>query len=262
MMSRILSLLGLDKDQPEELGAQPKKKRISSRRKRRRQSIAISLLLFAGAGLFTLLTVYFVIRPLAMRSSSTPIAQAAPNTPVRPGRAIPDSVIDQIKQRAAEGDARAQNDLGVLHQLGRAVTQDDAEAVRWYRRAAVRNSVLAQNNLAWMSEQGRGLERDYSAALFWYKLSAQSGNVAAQHSLAFLYERGLGLPPNPTLAAEWYERALRQGDESARTALDRVNSGGSNRSAIPVDNAAIAQRAALATPGFLDQLGIQAAAKK
>ena len=71
-------------------------------------------------------------------SARSPVAQRAPmpSTAVRPGRPISEGAIDQIKERALQGDARAQNDWGVLHQLGKAVPQDDVEAVRWYRRAA------------------------------------------------------------------------------------------------------------------------------
>ncbi len=240
--------------------SKPKPRRISSRRKRRRQTVKILVSLFAGAVLFSLITIFFVIRPLANRGPSverTPI----PSAPVRAGRAVPEGVIDQIKDRALQGDARAQNDLGVLHQLGKAVMQDDVEAVRWYRRAAERNSPLAQNNLGWMYENGRGAERDYAAALFWYKLAAQSGNVAAQHNLASLYERGLGLPANPMLATEWYERAVRQGDESARDGLNRV-SGASPGTKVAFDEKLAATRAALATPGFLERLGLSTAAAR
>jgi TPR repeat protein len=241
------------------LPSQPR--RISSRRKRRRQNIKIVLGLLAGAVLFVLVVVFFVIRPLAKRQ--TPVAQQTPvrSAQVRPGRAIPDSVIDQLKEKALLGDARAQNDLGVLHQLGKALSQDDVEAARWYRRAAERNSVLAQNNLGWMYENGRGLERDYAGALFWYKLAAQNGNVAAQHNLASLYERGLGLPANPMLATEWYERAIRQGDETARDGLARVSAERGGGKAV-FDEKLAAQRAALATPGFLERLGLSKAAAR
>jgi TPR repeat protein len=239
--------------------SQPKPRRISSRRKRRRQNIKIVLGLLAGAVVFSLVTIFFIIRPLASRS---PVAQQAPmpSTAVRPGRPISEGAIDQIKERALQGDARAQNDWGVLHQLGKAVPQDDVEAVRWYRRAAERNFVLAQNNLGWMYENARGTERDYAGALFWYKLAAQSGNVAAQHNLASLYERGLGLPANPMLATEWYERAIRQGDETARDGLARVS--GTTAAKAEFDEKLAQKRAALATPGFLERLGIAATAAR
>jgi TPR repeat protein len=216
--------------------------------------------MFAGAVVFSLIAIFFVIRPLASRAPAAAQQASSPTGPIRPGRVVPQGVIDQLKERALQGDARAQNDLGVLHQLGKAVAQDDVEAVRWYRRAAERNSVLAQNNLGWMYEHARGTERDYAGALFWYKLAAQAGNVAAQHNLASLYERGLGLPANPMLASEWYERAIRQGDESAREGLARVS--GTGNAKPEVDEKLAQKRAALATPGFLERLGLEATAAR
>ncbi len=238
-----------------------RRRRISSRRKRRQQTVKILAAIFGGAVLFTLIAVFFVIRPLAKHSVAATQPAAVRTAPIRPGRDIPAGVIEQLNARALQGDARAQNDLGVLHQLGKAVPQDDLEAVRWYRRAAERNSVLAQNNLGWMYERGRGLERDYAGALFWYKLAAQAGNVAAQHNLASLYERGLGIPPNPMLATEWYERAIKQGDETAREGLTRVT-GPSTGAKVTVDEKLAQTRAALASPGFLERLGLRTTAQR
>jgi TPR repeat protein len=50
--------------------------------------------------------------------------------------------------------AAAQCNLGTLHQFGWAVTQDYAEAVRWYRRAAHQGFAPAQHNLGAMYHNG------------------------------------------------------------------------------------------------------------
>ena len=44
--------------------------------------------------------------------------------------------IDELKTRAANGDADAQFNLGKRYYKGEGVTKDFAEAVRWYRKAA------------------------------------------------------------------------------------------------------------------------------
>ncbi len=46
--------------------------------------------------------------------------------------------------------AFAQNNLGGMYAKGRGVTQDDAQAVRWFRKAADQSDALAQNNLGLM----------------------------------------------------------------------------------------------------------------
>ncbi len=49
---------------------------------------------------------------------------------------------------ADRGDARAQNNLGVLYESGAGVQESKAEALRWYRRSANARVPLAQHNLA------------------------------------------------------------------------------------------------------------------
>ena len=51
---------------------------------------------------------------------------------------------------AEQGDADAQYNLGVMYDNGEGVTQDDAEAVKWYRRAAEQGNAFAQHNLGVM----------------------------------------------------------------------------------------------------------------
>ena len=41
-----------------------------------------------------------------------------------------------LRPLAEQGNAKAQNALGMMHQRGHGVTRSFAEAVRWYRKAA------------------------------------------------------------------------------------------------------------------------------
>src|ERR1044071_8022511 len=50
----------------------------------------------------------------------------------------PGQTFDEMRRAADEGDAAAQCYLGICFQTGQGVTQDYAEAVRWFRRAADR----------------------------------------------------------------------------------------------------------------------------
>ncbi len=68
---------------------------------------------------------------------------------------------------------------GVDFELGRGVTQDHAEAARWYRRAAERGHAPAQNSVARLYETGMGVPRDEVEALMWYSLAAESGHAVA-----------------------------------------------------------------------------------
>ena len=54
-------------------------------------------------------------------------------------------------QAAAQGNAAAQFNLGVMYENGRGVRRDDAEAVKWYRQAAAQGLAQAQFNLGVMN---------------------------------------------------------------------------------------------------------------
>jgi TonB family protein len=82
---------------------------------------------------------------------------------------------------ADEGNARAQNNLGVMYENGKGVPQNIAEAVRWYRLAAEQGYAGAQNNLGLIYAIGRGIQRDPIRAYMWFSLAASSlsGDVGA-----------------------------------------------------------------------------------
>ena len=78
-----------------------------------------------------------------------------------------------------QGNAYAQSNLGVMYECGHGVTQDYAEAVKWYKLAAVQGNAIAQSNLGVMYERGQGVIQDYIAAHMWYNLAAaKQGHVA------------------------------------------------------------------------------------
>ncbi|NTW64079.1 MAG: sel1 repeat family protein [Chlorobiaceae bacterium] len=77
------------------------------------------------------------------------------------GTAQADSLTFQrIQREAAGGSAEAENKLGVYYAIGLGVTQDDYEAVTWYRLAAEQGYAEAQFNLEEMYEERNRLRRD------------------------------------------------------------------------------------------------------
>jgi len=77
-----------------------------------------------------------------------------------------------LRPLAAQGDAAAQYNLGLMYDEGRGVTRDDAQAVNWYRKAADQGDANAQNNLGFMYAEGRGVAQDYVLAYMWINLAA------------------------------------------------------------------------------------------
>ncbi len=59
-----------------------------------------------------------------------------------------------------------------MYDNGRGVTQDYAEAVRWYREAADQGLAAAQFNLGLMYYNGQGVTQDYAEAHMWLNVAA------------------------------------------------------------------------------------------
>ena len=59
--------------------------------------------------------------------------------------------ITRLKARAIQGDAGAQNELGVAHIGGLGVKRDYTEAARWFTNAAKQGHVYAQRNLEYLA---------------------------------------------------------------------------------------------------------------
>lgn len=118
--------------------------------------------------------------------------------------------------------AQAQFNLAVLHANGLGVAQSNAEAARWYRRAAVQGLSAAQFNLGVLYETGTGIIQDYRQAADWYRRAAEQGHAAAQNNLGLLYANGQGVTRDLVIAYAWYTVAAAQDNAKARFNRDQL----------------------------------------
>ena len=109
---------------------------------------------------------------------------------------------------AEQGNAAAQNNLGLMYGLGQGVPQDDAEAVKWYRLAAAQGYAGAQYNLALMYAKGDGVPQDYVQAHMWGNLAAAQGNENAAKVRDIVSSRmaPAQIAEAQRLAKEWLEK--------------------------------------------------------
>jgi TPR repeat protein len=98
------------------------------------------------------------------------------------GQAQSPKDIRQLLHAAERGDSSAQFTLGDAYHYGAGVTQDKAEAVKWYRRAADQGNAQAQYSLGVAYEIGEGVLQDKDQATEWYRLSAVQGKTDAKSS--------------------------------------------------------------------------------
>ncbi|MFY8032746.1 MAG: peptidoglycan-binding protein, partial [Devosia sp.] len=117
----------------------------------------------------------------------------------------------ELRQAAANGDARAQFEVAAIYTEGRAVPEDPAAAAIWYERSAAQGFAPAQYRLGNLYENGRGVEKDVQQARLWYQRAAEAGNRMAMHNLAALYAGGELGKQQFDSAAEWFEQAANRG---------------------------------------------------
>ena len=120
---------------------------------------------------------------------------------------------------AKQGEVTAQFNLGIMYDNGEGVAEDDAEAVKWYRKAADQGFASAQYNLGVMYANGAGVEKDERKAVKWYRKAAEQGHASAQYTLGIMYDNGEGVPEDDAEAVKWYRKAAEQGDATAQFLL-------------------------------------------
>ena len=116
-----------------------------------------------------------------------------------------------LKPLAEQGNARAQYDLGFMHEKGQGVPKDDVEAVKWFRKAAEQGIPKAQFNLGIMYERGKGVPQDYAEAVKWLRRAAAQGYTKAEYNLGFMYAKGQGVPKDDVEAAKRWRKAAEEG---------------------------------------------------
>src|SRR5262249_48506279 len=94
-------------------------------------------------------------------------------------RQEPAAIAQACEALARQGDAKAQNQLGVMHAEGWILPKDEAAAADWYHKSARQGFVVAQANLAFVYLWGLGVPRDYEQAYIWATLAADTGNERA-----------------------------------------------------------------------------------
>src|SRR5208283_3265817 len=105
---------------------------------------------------------------------------------------------------------------GMMYQEGKGVPRDYAEAVRWLRKAADQGDAKAQDALGLMYQDGsKRVPQDYAEAARWWRRAAEQGNVLAQFRLGAMYAEGRGVPRDSVLAYMWLNLAASNGHDFA-----------------------------------------------
>jgi len=88
--------------------------------------------------------------------------------------------ITEAKQKAEQGDATAQFNLGLMYYAGIETLKDDKQAFYWYKKSAEQGYANAQFFVGLMYYTGTGTLKDYKQAASWIKIAYENGNEAAE----------------------------------------------------------------------------------
>jgi uncharacterized protein len=118
------------------------------------------------------------------------------------------TALTELAVAAHQGDAEAQDIVGLIYADQRGGSYKPEEAVEWFLKAAEQGNADAQFNLGTLYEYGRGVAQSNRDAASWYRKAAVQGVVGAQHKLAAFYERGQGVAQSYQEAANWYRKPV------------------------------------------------------
>jgi TPR repeat protein len=113
------------------------------------------------------------------------------------------------------GDARAENNLGVMAMKGQGSVVNYSTAASHFRKAAKMGSASAHFNLGLLQDTGVGLPHNPAGAVLEYRMAAEMGLKQAQYRLAVMFEYGIGIDPSPAEAKRLYSLAAVRGMDEA-----------------------------------------------
>jgi hypothetical protein len=123
----------------------------------------------------------------------------------------------QLQQLASQGDASAENALGLLYIAGddkQGIKPDEVLAAQWFTKAAEHGSIPAQSKLGSLYWGGRGVPKDDTRAYFWTVLARANGDDASRVLAPFIATR---LTSAQRKEIEQQAEQWLQGHESAKS---------------------------------------------
>ncbi len=100
--------------------------------------------------------------------------------------------LDDIRQKAEAGDAKAQCHLAEAYLEGKGIAKDPVQGLAWLRKSADQGFFGAEFALAYMYLNGAAkLPKDQHKAAEWFRKAAKQQNKASQDALATMLAQGL-----------------------------------------------------------------------
>lgn len=171
----------------------PKKEKEEGETGLRLPKIYLNLLVIAAATIFLVMGYYSAPwiqqlrahsrKPKTVAVAAPPAVEAVAAKPLLP------LDIDQLRAMAEQGNARAENAMGLRYFSGEGVPQDEKQAATWFIRAAEHGNLTAQSTLGSMYWAGRGVPVNVNQAYFWTVLARAGGDETGKSLAPIIAKR-------------------------------------------------------------------------
>lgn len=117
------------------------------------------------------------------------------------------SLFALVEPCALQGDAKAENYLGMFYLNGIETEKDINKAFAYISSAAEKDYPEAQYNLGRLYKYGMGCELDFKKAMAWFEKATENGNQRAAYTLGYMYYKGYGVPQDYQKAVYWFNKS-------------------------------------------------------
>ncbi len=125
----------------------------------------------------------------------------------------------KLMEKANNGDASAQHELGIRYLLGKGFGVDTVKSAYWIQKAADQGFLIAEYNLGIFFNNGWGLPWNPFKAFEHFQYAAKQGMPEAEYVYGSILTDNLVAPQNWNEAYRWMKKSADAGYQPARDAL-------------------------------------------
>lgn len=130
--------------------------------------------------------------------------------------------VQQLLDKAEQGDAEAQFEFGMMHYKGEDIVQKSSKSDKSTRKVAKQGNSPSRSSMDVFDQlwiEGEKRDQEYLEAAKWFRKAAKQGYALAQFYMGKIYDYGLGVPRDGFEAAKWYRKAAEKGSLEAKFSL-------------------------------------------
>lgn len=133
-----------------------------------------------------------------------------------------ETALKEWQPLAEQGDASAQQNLGIMYEHGDGVPINMEEAVKWFRKAAEQGDASGQLYLGDMYSKGQGVQKNEEEAVKWWRKAAEQGSAKGMGAVGWYTALGLGVEKNLVEGERLLKLAVSKGDYISKLNLKVV----------------------------------------